>query len=312
MKCSACGFKQDEGKFCAKCGGGLVDDTSGGGSEHQNTTEEKEMSTDTHKVDEPSVEGDQSQHAEPRERTQDLAAATTAQTTNASPESEPAPKESIFSNRTEDSFERVYWIYIKTYIKRPSAIFKTREKEFINGIINILITIFMGSLSFFMLINGFAKSLYSQDQGTIDTGLSFLSIFGNAFIFTLISVALIIGILFGINMLFGTEWSFKSIVSIYGAHMTPVIIFTIATFLLILLKSYTYGSFFILIYIALLVTAIPVYLISSLLSKVEKPVDPFFGYFIYLIAVAIIFAIFAGIVIDSTFGELIDEFMYYY
>ena len=263
LQCNHCGLVQDEGKFCGKCGGALVE-TPGKSLEVQL-------------------------------------------------EQQAASKESPVTVSTSEPMDKVlesskvFWAYFMDYLKQPSRIFSRAEGEFKNGLISILIVAILITLSFYTLVNNFSYQSFGYLSG--DLGVKFLPVFGNGLIFIMAAIAIIISLLFLINKLFGTGYRFKEMTSVFGAHMTPAVVMAVVTFILILLKSNTYGYVFLLITLGLILTTIPLYLISSLLTRGPKGIDPLYGYILYLISVGIAFAIFISIVLDSAIGEFIGEIM---
>lgn len=203
---------------------------------------------------------------------------------------------------------KVFGAYFMDYLKHPSRIFSKPERELKNGIIGILILAFLISISFYMLVNNYTHQVYSYLGGSSSV---FLSVFGNALIFIVIAIAIIISILFLINAFFGKAYTFKQMISIYGAHMTPAIVIVGLTFILALLKSNTFGTILLFVTIGLMLTTIPLYIISSLLARNPKGIDPLYGYMLYLISVGIAFSIFISVMLDSAIGGFLDDIMYW-
>ena len=274
MKCENCGFEQEEGKFCGQCG-----------SQIAATNEQMEEIVDATKGNQPEGKGKQVRgNSETMEKVKDTT--------------------------------KMYSTYFMKHLKRPSLIFSSREESFKYGLTNIVITTVLIALIFYMLINNFVQSTFGYYDGmgigdaltnSYAVGPSFLSVFSYTIIFALISIAIVVFILFLINHLFGTAYSIKEIVSIYGAHLTSVIVLGLVAFLLVILKSNIVGGYIWLLVISLVLSIIPVYLISSLLTRRSKSIDPVYGYLLYLISVGIAFIIIFSIIIDSRLGDFIDE-----
>src|SRR5690625_6856257 len=93
-------------------------------------------------------------------------------------------------------------------------------------------------------------------------------------------------------------------VSVFGAHMVPVIVVGGISLLLVLVKSNTAGSIAVSITIAFSITAIPIYLISNLLSKRPQAVDPLYGYLLYVVSAGLSFAILFTIRSEEHTSEL--------
>src|SRR5699024_9856289 len=111
--------------------------------------------------------------------------------------------------------------------------------------------------------------------------------------------------------LFGTMASYKDIVSIFGVHMTVVVITIGLEFILSIYKANTYPLILVFVAIALMFTVIPLYSISHLLIKEPNNVDPVDGYLIYIFGVSITFVILIGVLLDYTLGNFINNTMTY-
>lgn len=272
MKCTKCGFQQDEGKFCGKCGGELLP---------------------VSKID--SME--------------EVAASAEASMNNSQPPVTPATSE---PNATNDSLERVketsraYGGFFVNYLKHPSQVFTRKSSELTNALISIGLAVLLTILTYNVLI--------SNAFGDYSYGPSFVSVFSNTLIGMAILLAIIITLLFLINKMFGTDGTYTDIVSIFGAHMTPVIIVSAAAFLLAILKSNMFATMLMMIVLMLIIFVIPLYLISSLLTRRSKGIDPLYGYVLYIVATFITLSIVMVILADSALGnmvEILDDFMYY-
>src|SRR5690625_6008445 len=123
--------------------------------------------------------------------------------------------------------------YFTYYLKQPSHILAERGNEFTNGIINIVAMLFLFSLSTYFLFRNFM----SATMGSFSPSVPFFPIFGNTLFFTAIFIVLVIAILFGINKLFGSEYSFNEIISVYGANLSLTTMVAAAAFSLLLLKA---------------------------------------------------------------------------
>src|SRR5690625_7495914 len=128
---------------------------------------------------------------------------------------------------------------------------------------------------------------------------TFLSIFLNTLLLIVLAIIVTLTLLFVINKLFGTDYTYKEMVSVFGAHMVPVIVVGGISLLLVLVKSNTAGSIAVSITIAFSITTIPIYLISNLLSKRPQAVDPLYGYLLYVVSAGLSFEILFTIFIDS-------------
>ena len=192
---------------------------------------------------------------------------------------------------------KMYGSYFMQHLKRPSHAFNQSQEGFVNGLISVILL----GVVFALTVSAVSGSFMSG------YGPSFMSIFSS----TVISVLIVMGIpllaLFIINKLFGPQLPFKSIISVYGGHLSPLLIGAGAAFLLILLKSFTLGNIILGIVLLFAIFILPLYVISALLTKKSAPVlDPLYGFILYLVSFAILFTIFISILADSALGQFID------
>lgn len=304
-KCTQCGFEQEDGKFCGKCGSPLAEvppkqpneaEKAEEGVPDNQTNEEVYQQPKTHSPE---------QEAE--------IAATMAQGDEAGagrPSGETPPQGTKAEN---DTVERVketskeFWSYFIYYLKQPSHIFKKHKTEFVNGLINIIAMLILLSLSSYFLTKNF---MMAASYGYV-TGVPFFSIFGNTLFFGALFIVLIVAILFAINKLFGPGYSFKEILSIYGGHLSLATVLAASAFILLLVKANLIGMILIALVLGLAITSAPIYLISSLLTQKSKSLDPYYGYLIYTVAVGIGVFILFTILADSAIGGLLDDLSYY-
>lgn len=195
-----------------------------------------------------------------------------------------------------------YLSYLIKYLKNPSHIYKRGENEFLNGIINIALLAILIGLTFF--------TLATNNTHVLDNS-GFLSIFGNLFIFSIISTGLVLLTLLLINNFFGPQHSFKSIISLYGGHLSPMILLGVTSLLLLLFKSFTYGSIMLIIVYVFPIFILPLYLISFLLLKKSNSTDPFYGFIIYIVTFSILLSIFTITLADSTMISYLNDFKYF-
>ncbi|MED3571312.1 CHY zinc finger protein [Cytobacillus praedii] len=280
MLCSHCGSEQESGKFCGKCGGRFEETVN-----------------------------------------QENSAETMAAVNLSSMSEQAATTESQASTvKTSDQIEMVktksklYGSYFTQYLKQPSRILVKGEQEFTNGIINIILASLLVALTLYTLVRNFTRAAFGDlDDLFMDSysGPSFMSVFGGGFLFTIVSIVLVILSLFAISKLFGPNKSLKAMVSIYGAHLIPAVILSGAAFILILLKSNTYGSILLTIALLFILSILPLYLISSLLTKQPKGIDSLYGYILYIILFSIAFSVFVSVLADSTIGSYLDKVMFW-
>lgn len=284
VKCTNCGFEQQEGKFCGQCGAPL----SVGDQEAVKVDATNESTSQGY--------GEQAAGAEA---------------------SQSAPVSDVKDNEALDKVKQVtktYGTYYVKYLKRPSRIF-SEKVDFKHGLISMTIIVILMALSVALLIRNFMQpyegfaGMFSDSSYNV--GPSFFAMFGYAMVFLVICMAIIVFLIYVVNQFFGTAYTFKEMSSVYGAHLVPAITVTGVAFILILLKSNTFGSYLLFTGFGLVVWLFPLYLISSLLSRRTRNIDPLYGYLIYIVLTAIAFIIFALILVDSTFGRVLDQIGYY-
>lgn len=291
MKCSQCGHQQAEGAFCGQCGGELValskESTSNDSEEKTGLTEE------TAATEEMGAQGEE------------VSAATTKQ--SSSQQGQTSQQETGNSTEAMDRVvetSKEFGSFFQRFIKNPSIAFTEGAHQLTNGLITLAIVAILFSLAFYNFINvdiGF---------GGYDMGPSFLSTAGNAIVFIGISMAIVIAIIFIINKLFGNdELSFMEITSIYGVLMTPTVIVAALALLLILIKSYVFGSLILILTIGFSTTFIPVYIVNHLAITYRKNLDPLYVYLIYIFVSSIALILIYGMMADSMVGGFMNDLL---
>lgn len=299
-KCTQCGEVQDDGKFCGHCGGPLeeVENKVELTEEKQNNLED-EVSDDLYGTPDVKQEDSISSFDE------EAATTTINDTSSLNQEQVSGGNQNETLDRLKDE-SKEYWSYFTYYLKQPSQIFTNYESEFKNGMINLIIMVITLAFSTYFLFRNF---IVSAGMGYIDS-VPFFPIFGNTLLYIVLFIALVIAILFVVNKLFSSDYSFKSIVSIFNGHLSLAVVISVAALLLLLIKANFIGMILITLVIGLALTSMPVYVISSLLTKKSKAIDPFYGYLIYVVAIAIGGIIIFTILADSTIGGFIDDLQY--
>jgi hypothetical protein len=195
-----------------------------------------------------------------------------------------------------------YWSFFVQHLKHPSLSLTKQDDEFQHGFISLLLYVVIFGLSFYAALKG--AVLESVEGITLidsaDGGLSFSSVFLNVAGFMAVCVAIVSIGLFSIGKNFGPTYPFKQTVALYGAHSLPAIVISVAALFLLLLKSYWYGSFLLIVSIAYVLMLSPGYVISVLLSKKPKGIDPLHGYTAYTVLVIILFGVLFKLLADST------------
>lgn len=195
-----------------------------------------------------------------------------------------------------------YWSYFKQHLKHPSISLTKQDDEFRNGFISLLLYAIIFGLSFFTLLKGIAL-----ESVGVDGSPSFLSVFLNVAGFTVVCIAIVSIGLFIIGKNFGPAYPFKQTLELYGAHSLPAIVIGVVALFLLLMKSYWYGIFLLIVSFIYVLMLSPGYVISVLLSKKPKGIDPLHGYAAYTVLVIILFGLLFKLLGDSTVGAYLSE-----
>lgn len=212
------------------------------------------------------------------------------------------------SHGNSDSFDklkdtsRAYGGFFKSYVRQPSQIFLSRSRESTNGFISIGLTLLLIALTFNTILSNLLTYYHYKP--------SFVSVLIYVSIYLLVLVAAVISSLFLINKFFGTDCAYKDMISIFGIHMTPVAVVSAAAFILSIIKSNDFALLLLVISILLMFYLIPLYIISSLLTRRPKGLDPLYGYLIYIVVVGIVFIVVNSVMLDSAIGQMLEEFMW--
>jgi hypothetical protein len=197
---------------------------------------------------------------------------------------------------------KLYGSYFSQQLKKPGLAYNRGEAEFTNGLISIILLGVIIALSLFTFMN----------QMIVSIGTGFFSFVSGALAFTLIAMGIVVISLFLINTFFGPQLSFKSIISLYGAHFSPLLIGAVISLILMLLKSFNYGNLILSIVFMITVFVLPLYLTGLLLTNKSTGMDPFYGFILYIVTFSILFAIFITVLADTTIGSYVDELMYWF
>jgi len=199
---------------------------------------------------------------------------------------------------------KMYWNYFLNYLKHPSLALKQGEKEFLNGVINIVTMAFIIGLVLFTFIkratSSFPKALYEP---------SFTSVMGSSLLFVFISTVIIIVSLFLTIKFLGSEHSFKSIAGIYGTHLIPSTFLIVISFILLLLKAYTYSNFLLSFALLFAFFIIPLYILIKLLTKEEAGIDPLYCILAYIVIFGIAFSIYLFLLEGSLIVDVLNGWM---
>lgn len=201
---------------------------------------------------------------------------------------------------------KMYWSYLLNYLKNPSDILNQEEKEFVNGIVNIVIMAVLVGLSFFVLLKRSALSFLVSPYEP-----HFLSTLGSSLLFIFITTVIVIFSLLLTLKFLGPVQSFKRIVSIYGTQLIPSAFLVFIAFILLLLKAYTFGNFllsFALLYAFLIV---PLYVLIRLLKQEVEMLDPHYCIAVYVVIVGVAYSIFLILLGDILTGSMMSRLNFF-
>ncbi|MBO0589710.1 hypothetical protein [Sporosarcina sp. E16_8] len=193
-----------------------------------------------------------------------------------------------------------YWNYFLNYLKHPSLALKQGEKEFSNGLITSVIMAFIIGLVLFTFMKRVPSPFLDASYE-----LSFTSVIGSSLLFVFISTVIIIASLFLTIKYLGSEHSFKSIAGIYGTQLIPSTFLVLISFILLLLKAYTYSNFLLSFALLLAFFVVPLYILIKLLTKEEAGIDPLYCVIAYIVVFGIAFSIYLYLLEGSLILDLL-------
>ncbi|MDW0113013.1 hypothetical protein QT711_07430 [Sporosarcina saromensis] len=183
-----------------------------------------------------------------------------------------------------------YKEYFFAHVKHPSISFSGQQPEFINGIISLFLYAILFGVATFMAIQEKLQQSYGNMEvlGMNEYGSpSAFSVFFTVFLFVVVCMAVVILALFIANKLFGPDDSGKKMLIVYSAHALPAIIINLVACGLLLVNSGYYGSLLLVASLFYVVMLAPSYVVSVLLSKRPKAVDPVYGFTVFALLLVI-------------------------
>lgn len=267
MACTNCGNEQANGQYCWRCGTRLVVAANG----FQDHAQAQNGQT----ISEAAVEVESNVHLENVQK------------------------------RTKE-----YWTYFVQHVKQPSISLTKKDDEFRNGFISLLLYAAICGFSFYTALKGVSFETVAGLTSLIDNvggGTSFTSVFLNVVGFVAVCIAIVSFGLFIIGSNFGPAYPFKQTLALYSAHSLPAIIIGLAALIFLLMQSYWYGLFLLIISLLYVLILSPSYVISVLLSKKPKGIDPLYGYTAYTVLVIILFGILFKLLGDSAVLSYFSE-----
>src|SRR5690625_467681 len=231
-KCTNCESLQEEGKFCAKCGGETID-------VNKEAPTNEELTDDSHAETQ----------AEPAKE------ATEKASNNVNPaHQEGAAVEAQVNNPQASGIDvkevsTEYWNYFIQLFKNPTEALRHTENEFINGIINIILYAVTFGIGIYYTINALDTITMGELSHLLHgkKGMPFFPIFIRVALSSIIALASTLICIILIEKLFVKQMTFKQQLTQYAGILTPFI----AVNLLIVLTGLG-GSFGLAISLALL------------------------------------------------------------
>ncbi|WP_019413918.1 zinc ribbon domain-containing protein [Paenisporosarcina sp. TG20] len=279
MKCTSCGHEQESGKFCGKCGNSMIPASSN--NELGATVEEGQFHTN-------------------------LSQASTA---SAPLQNHQIPTEPNAQLEKVKETSKQYWSYFLQHLKKPSIIFNHAEANFINAIISVVILSLLVSLSIYKNMSLVMQPFSGDATFEVESiAPSFIKLFISSTLILSIILLLSISIIYILSKFFGPEVPFKNITSIIGTFTIPFILLNIVAYILLFIDSLVIGNAILSISILLCLFVMPLYVISTLLSKQSKSLDALYAFLIYIVLFPIGLSIIISVFVDSTIGKYLTEF----
>ena len=193
---------------------------------------------------------------------------------------------------------KAYASYFLQHLKNPVLAYDRGKSEFTNGLTSIILFAVLLALALFTSMNV--------------TTSSFISLFSGALIFILLAMGIALLSLTLITTFLGPQQPFKTLISLYGAHLPSLLVGAIASLLLLLLNSFLYGNLMLSLVFLVAVFLVPLYLLSVFVTKQPPAVDPLYVVILYLLTFSILFAVFFTLLADSAIGSYFYELMYWF
>lgn len=193
---------------------------------------------------------------------------------------------------------KAYRSYFFRHFKKPALAYESDEDGFANSLISILLLGIIIALSLFT----------SHAQ----TAPNFLSFFSGALLLCLLAIGISVLSLLLITTFLGPQQPIKTIIHLYGTHVTPLIVGAAASLLLFLLKAFLYGNLILGLVFLFAILFVPLYLLCTVILRNPTTTDPLYIFIFYLIAYAVLFSIFAILIDNSVLSVYLSELMYWF
>lgn len=329
LVCSSCGNEQEVGKFCGKCGSTLEEkepvaeveestsveeevttETTESVGVEKNAAESEGASVETGSQTEQEVEKHVEPAAEQTNRVDPAAQVAQAQQLDATAQTAQAQQAATTQAGHDQTAEikehmQSYWNFALRMLKNPTEALNVKEEKFYFGIINfILLSITYGIT--FIYIKKEADKLYRYgDLFKVST----MNVFFGIFLFTaLFSIVAILGT-FTIAKLAKTNKDFKSIITQFGALITPVIALQIVTIVLAITESFSLMLAFLLLSILFSYLVLPALLIYEYCKITPNEQGVYFAAAVVLLNILFIYIV-IQIAAEIVIPEVYNEFEY--
>lgn len=271
MKCPNCQHEQDTGKFCGKCGAGLVANPNMGS---QATVTPEPAGYQAATAVNPA-------HTEPNQHVE---------------------KVKVQSKQ--------YWNYFLRYFKQPGSIIDQSADQFVNALITMGIFALFFSLAIYKNLS-VALSPMDELGGFFGGSQSLMPSFFSVLFGTVLTLGLLFALsaacIYAVSKFAGPDESFKSIVTSFGTLMIPSVALVILAYALLLISSMTYGNLVLIISLSLAVSVMPLYLVTVLLKKASKTFDSYYAYLSYIVLFTVGTFIIVTVFFDATVGQYMDD-----
>lgn len=214
-------------------------------------------------------------------------------------------KSDIKSNENVEKMKvvtKAYWIYFVNYLKRPSDVIDQGEKEFVNGIVTIVIQAILIGLALFTILNGVPVFLYGFPYAA-----SFVGVVGKSLLFGFGSTAISIGSMFMTINYLGPYQSLKNIAGIYGTLLVPSTFLILISLILLQLQAYAVGNLLLSFALLIAFLLVPLYILIKILSKDLTAMDPLYCVAVYIVMVGIAFSILFILLGDYAMGSMMSR-----
>ncbi|MFJ5768847.1 hypothetical protein [Psychrobacillus sp. NPDC093180] len=195
---------------------------------------------------------------------------------------------------------KVYSAYFVQQLKNPSRAFEQGEKDFTNGLLSIILFAILYTVSLFLVVN---RNYFGESLG-------FFPFFFQIMLLVFLLFGIAVFALFIANNFFGSPNSVKAIVSFYGGQLSPVLVSVGLAFLLMVIQSFTYGQFVLVVSFIFALFVLPLYLVSFLATKKAPGMDSLYGFILYILVFVLLMLILVTILAGTMLGTYLDRMIY--